>query len=185
MARGRKRKHDPTMPRHIDQAKLPLGIYWQKKGEGRWFVFAPDPEGGPSHAKTVAGPRARLSDPHAIMEQLAGGDVRGTIGYVSARFEDSTDFAAKSADTRRDYRYCAKVAREFKTDRGKGPTLDKLHVDRLSLPAIQAVIETIAKGRSESAPGAGGCRAGLSVESESSSPVFSCAVQLGHATWSL
>src|SRR5690606_6676979 len=57
--------------------------------------------------------------------------------------------------TRRDYQYCAKVAREFKTDRGKGPTLDKLYVDRLSLPAIQAVIETIAKGRKESTPGAG------------------------------
>jgi len=155
MARGRKRKHDPTMPRHIDQTKLPLGIYWQKQGEGRWYVFAPDPEGGPRRAKTVAGPRARLSDLHALMEQLAGEDARGTIGYVSARFEDSTEFAEKSASTRRDYKYCANVAREFKTDRGKGPTLDKLHVDRLSLPAIQAVIEALAKGRGESAPGAG------------------------------
>ena len=154
MARGRKRKHDPSMPRHIDQTKLPLGIYWQKQGEGRWYVFTPDPDGGPRRAKTVAGPRARLSDLHAIMEQLAGEDARGTIGYVSARFEDSTEFAEKSADTRRDYQYCAKVAREFKTDRGKGPTLDQPYVDRLSLPAIQAVIERIAKGRPESAPGA-------------------------------
>ena len=154
MARGRTRKHDPTIPRHIDQTKLPVGIYWQKQGAGRWYVFAPDPEGGAPRAKTVAGRNARLSDLHAIMEQLAGEDARGTIGYVAARFEESTEFAEKSADTRKDYKYCAKVAREFKTDKGKGPTLDKLHVDRLSLPAIQAVIESIAKGRRESAPGA-------------------------------
>lgn len=154
MARGRMRKHDPTIPRHIDQMKLPTGIYWQKQGNGRWYVFTPDPEGGPPHARTVAGPRARLSDLHEIMEQLAGQDIRGTIGFVSARFEESTEFAEKSADTRKDYRYCAEVARRFKTDGGKGPTFDQLHVDRLRLPAIQGVIEKIAKGRAASAPGA-------------------------------
>ena len=25
---GRPRKHDPTIPEHIDQAKLPADIYW-------------------------------------------------------------------------------------------------------------------------------------------------------------
>jgi hypothetical protein len=76
MPLGRPRKHDPTIPRHIDQTKLPRGIYWQKQGAGRWCVFVPHPEGGPATAKTVAGPRARLSDLHAIMEQLAGEDAR-------------------------------------------------------------------------------------------------------------
>jgi site-specific recombinase XerD len=154
MARGRPRKHDPTIPRHIDQTKLPRGIYWQSQGEGRWYVFVPHPEGGRATAKTVAGPRARLSDLYAIMEQRAGDDARGTIGYVSARFEESTEFAEKSAATRKDYTYCAQVARDFKTEKGKGPTLDQLYVDRLSLPAVQSIIETIAKGRKESASGA-------------------------------
>jgi hypothetical protein len=108
-------------------------------------VFVPHPEGGPATAKTVAGPRARLSDLHAIMEQLAGEDARGTMGYVCARFEESTEFAEKSAATRKDYKYCAQVARDFKTDKGKGPTLNKLYIDRLSLPVIKAIIETIAK----------------------------------------
>jgi site-specific recombinase XerD len=154
MARGRPRKHDPTIPRHIDQTRLPRGIYWQRQGAGRWYVFVPDPAGGPKSVKTVAGPNARLEDLQAIMARLAGDNARGTIGYVHARYEESTDFTEKSEGTRRGYQYCARVTRRFITDKGKGPSLDTLYVDRLSLPAIQAIIETIAKGRKESAPGA-------------------------------
>lgn len=80
MARGRPRKHDQTIPRHIDQTRLPRGIYWQRKGAGRWYVFVPDPEGGPKSLKTVAGPNARLEDLQAIMARLAGDNARGTIG---------------------------------------------------------------------------------------------------------
>lgn len=155
MARGRPRKHDSTIPRHIDQTKLPSGIYWQKQGAGRWYVFVPDPEGGPRRVKTVAGPDARLADLHAIMAQLAGDNARGTIGYVNAQYEESTDFTEKSPGTRRGYQYCARVTRKLKTNKGNGPSLDTLYVDRLSLPVIQAIIEAIAKGRKESAPGAG------------------------------
>jgi hypothetical protein len=39
MTRGRKRKHDPSMPKHIDQAALPRGIYWDRSGAGHWYVF--------------------------------------------------------------------------------------------------------------------------------------------------
>jgi site-specific recombinase XerD len=154
MIRGRKRKHDPTMPRHIDQTKLPLGIYWQKSGQGRWFVFTPDPEGGPSRAKTVAGPRARLSDLHAIVEQLAGGDVRGTMAMSAPSLKTARN-SPRSRQTRAETTSTAPRSHESsRLTEGKGPTLDKLYVDRLTLPAIQAVIETIAKGRPESAPGA-------------------------------
>lgn len=74
---------------------------------------------------------------------------------MHARYEESTDFTEKSPGTRRGYQYCARVRREFITDKGKGPSLDTLYVDRLSLPAIQVIVETIAKGRKESALGAG------------------------------
>src|SRR5690349_14970715 len=129
MARGRPRKHDPTIPRHIDQTRLPRGIYWQRQGAGRWYVFVPDPEGGPKQLKTVAGQLARLEDPQAIMARLAGDNARGTIGYVHARYEESTDFTEKSTRTRKGYQYCARVTREFRTDKGKGPSLDTLYVD--------------------------------------------------------
>lgn len=153
MARGRKRKHNPTIPAHIDQTKLPAGIYWDPSGSGRWYVLEPHPDGGAHRKKTVATSRARLSDLHAIMEQRSGQDARGTIGYVMAQFEDSTEFAGLAEGTRKHYRKCAKVVRSFKTK--LGCTLDALHVDRLELPAIQRVVETIAKGKPESRPGAG------------------------------
>ncbi|HEY5759017.1 MAG TPA: hypothetical protein VIU34_24495 [Steroidobacter sp.] len=100
------------------------------------------------------GRNARLSDLHAIIEERSGQHARGTVGWVIARFEESTEFAALSEDTRSDYLYCAKKARAYKTATGQGPTLDTLHVDRLSLPSIQGVIEAIAKGREESRPSA-------------------------------
>ena len=155
MPRGAQRKHDPTIPRHIDQTKLPGGIYWQRLGNGRWYVVVRDPESGRLTTKVVAGPSAGLSDLHAIMKKLTGDDARGTISYVSARYWESTEFAEKCAATRKTYKYSAKVASEFKTDKGKGPALDQLYIDRLSLPVIQAIVETIAKGRKESTPGAG------------------------------
>src|SRR5688572_11979897 len=134
MGRGRKRKHNPTIPAHIDQTLLPTGIYWDKSGAGRWYVIEPDPEGG-TRAKTVAGPSARLSDLHAIVEQRKGTDARGTLGYVIAQFEQSTEYAALSAATQRDYNWCAQIARDFKTK--LGCTLDALQVDRLTTPTIQ------------------------------------------------
>jgi len=87
------------------------------------------------------------------MEQRAGKDARGTIGYVIGKFEESTEFDALSPGTRDHYRKQAKVVRKYKTK--LGVTLDALYVDKLELPAIQAIIELIAKGRRESKPGAG------------------------------
>lgn len=153
MARGRKRKYNPTIPAHIDQTKLPPGIYWDKSGSGRWYVLEPHPEGGRRRARTVATAAARLSELHAIMEQLSGRDARGTIGYLISQFEDSTEFAELSVNTQQAYRQCAKAVRTFRTK--LGCTLDALQVDRLGKPVIQAVVETIAKGRPESRPGAG------------------------------
>lgn len=103
-------------------------------------------------ARTVASAAARLSDLHAIMEQRAGQDARGTIGYVIEKFEQSTEFAGLAKRTQTDYQNYAKGIRKFKTK--LGCTLDTLQVDRLELPAVQRVIESIAKGRPESRPGA-------------------------------
>lgn len=153
MTRGRKRKHNPTIPAHIDQTKLPPGIYWDRSGNGRWYVIEPDPESDRPRARTVASSSARLSDLHAIIEQRAGGDERGTIGYVIKHFEQSTEHAELSKLSRKDYAYCASIVRTFKTK--IGITLDLLPVDRLGTPAIQAIVEKIAKGTPETKHGAG------------------------------
>lgn len=152
--RGRARKFDPAMPAHIDQSQLPKGIYWNRTGRGSWYVFVTDPDTGTRNTKVVAGPKARLSVLRAIVGAHPRDYVRGTVGWVMARLEESTDFAALAASTRNNYRYLASILRRFHTQNGRGPSLDTLYVDRLRLPVIQRVIETIAKGRRESVPGA-------------------------------
>lgn len=152
MPRGRPRKHNPTIPKHIDQERLPKGLYWDKSGSGRWYVLEPDPDGGRPRARTVATASARLSDLHAIIEQRNGSNARGTIGYLMQEFVESLEYRELSKDTQEDYSYCADVARNFKTK--MGCTLDALQVDLLTTATLQRVIETIAKGKPESKPNA-------------------------------
>lgn len=85
--------------------------------------------------------------------------VRGMVGWVIARYQESADFAALAESTRRLYRYCATVAQGYHIHNGRGASLDTLFVDRLRLPVIQRVVETIAKGRQESVPGAADAQA--------------------------
>ncbi len=135
----RPRKHNPSIPAHIDQSKLPKGIYWDKTGSGRWYVLEQ-----PRKAVMVAGPAALLSDLHAIMEARAGGATRGTVGFVIDQFEASTEFADLTPGTRKGYEHQAKLVRSYKTP--MGATLDTLQVARLSPAAIQRIVEKIAKG---------------------------------------
>lgn len=143
MGRGRKRKHDPSIPEHIEQDKLPAGIYWDKSGRGRWYVIEPNPEGG-LKKPTVAGPAARLSDLHSIMERRAGSDVRGTVGFVMTQFRSSTEYEKLAQGTRDDYDYCDREIRKVKTR--LGVTFDQLVIDRLETPVFQRLNEQIAKG---------------------------------------
>lgn len=84
----------PTRLGPTSSRNRPRGI--SRQGDGRWYAVVPDPEGGPATARTVAGPSAQSSDLHPIMEQLASEHTRGTIGDVSARYEENTEFEEKS-----------------------------------------------------------------------------------------
>lgn len=142
MTRGRKRKHDPTIPAHIDQGSIPRGIYWQRgstEGIGRWFVF--DRVEGKPKRKTVATADARLSDLHRIAEERAGVD-RATLGYLLDEFHKSRRFAELAPGTRRGYEFCRRVAKAHET--AKLGRLGDLHVSRITRPGIQRVVETIA-----------------------------------------
>lgn len=142
MPRGRKRKHNPTIPAHIDQARLPAGIYWDSSGAGRWYVREPSPEGR-TRATTVAGPTARLSDLHAIIESRNGGPARGTIGYVLDQYHDSPQFKKLAASTQRHYNDYRDAIKAYPTSRG--PFGEQI-VDRLDPPHIRKLIDRIAYG---------------------------------------
>lgn len=143
MPRGRPRKHNPSIPAHIDQTKIPAGIYWDTSGTGRWYVRAPD-------IKVVAGPTAKLSDLHAIAEQRAGGAARGTIADVLDRFHNSLDFKAYSARTKIDYTGYRAAIVAYPVKIG---ILGQLYVDRLAPPVFRRLFDAIAMGKATERPG--------------------------------
>jgi len=152
MARGRKRKHNPDIPKHIDQAKIPAGIYWEPGTPGYWYAFDRGEDGKPKRVK-VAKATAYLSDLHAVAEAREGRATKGTVAAVMEAFERSTRWRELSQASRDDYTLHARLVRDWK---GRdGLTFGQRVVDRLSQPAIHALVEAIAKGKPESAPGAG------------------------------
>lgn len=143
MDRGRKRTHQPSIPAHIDQAAIPRGIYWDKTGNGRWYVLDTLPEGG-RKAKPVAGRDARLSDLHAIAESRAGNAAAGSVTAVLDAFNGSLDFKSLAASTKEHYEAYAKAIKAYPTKRGP---LGLQQVDALSQPFIRALINAIAQGK--------------------------------------
>lgn len=146
MTRGRKRLPNPTIPKHIDQQALPRGIYWD---QGRWFVYEDHPEGGRRTKRTVAYGGTRLSELHSLMEALRGGDEPGTLEYVARVFRLSTEYRALSKSTREDYDRHGEMACAYVLK--NGTKLGAVAIDRMSVPTIQRLVETLALGR-ESGP---------------------------------
>lgn len=135
----RARKHNPTIPKHIDQAKLPTGLYWDASGRGRWYVL--ELEGGKRRARTIATAGAKLSELHAIIEDR-GGCQRGTLSYLLGQFHGSKTFKELAERTRSDYEKYRKAVAALPTKAGK---LGDLIVARLSLPFMQRLFDSIAE----------------------------------------
>lgn len=131
----RPRKHNPAIPAHIDQTKIPAGVYWDATGNGRWYART----GG--KAKTIAGPGATLSELHAIMEQRAGGSPRGTVGFYIERFHASPKFRALSPRTQVDYARQAKIIAGYMTP--MGVPLSAVLAARLTPTGIQKIVDKL------------------------------------------
>ena len=139
--RGAPRKHNPSIPGHIDQTRLPAGVYWDPSGQGRWYVFEErngKPKGG---TRTVAQRGATLADLFAIMEAASGAARRGTVQYVVDQYQASPAFKALSLRAQDDYAYFLKQALAYKTQAGP---LGDLLVDKLSPPVFARIRDKIA-----------------------------------------
>lgn len=139
--RGRARKHNPSIPAHIDQAAIPRGVYWDASGKGRWYVFV-EKEGKPAR-ETIGGPALRLSEIHRILEEGQGGPAHGTVAWVLAKFHGSTRFAELADATQRDYSVCRKIVEEFPT--AIGIKFGALVATRLTQTNVQRLHEKIVK----------------------------------------
>ena len=140
--RGRPRKHNPAIPGHIDQSRLPAGVYWDDSGAGRWYVFA-ERDGKPrAGTKTIAQRGATLADLHAIMEEQTGAVRRGTVRHVVDRYLASPAFRKLAPRSQKSYAYFLQQAIAFPT--AAGPLAD-LQVDKLSPPVFARIRDKVAE----------------------------------------
>jgi hypothetical protein len=136
MTRGRKRKHDPTIPGHIDQKKLPTGCYWNRR-DRYWYALV----GTPASRRRLAGPEAMLSELHQSMEALRGVD-RDSLDYMLAQFHASLQFRQLAKATQDDYGYCRLALDGFQTKLGVSVT--GLRRAGITTPFLQRLVDEIA-----------------------------------------
>lgn len=132
---SRQRKPDSTIPAFIDQRKLPVGCYWNRR-DRYWYAL---PNG---KRKRIAGSDAMLSDLHSAMEALHGVD-RGSLDYMLGQFESSLKFRSLAPGTQDNYRYCRRVLRGFHTKLGV-PFAD-LRRASITTPVIQRLVDKLAE----------------------------------------
>jgi len=130
--RGRPRKYDDTIPAHIDQRKIPDGVYWDAR-DRIWYNRLSQP-------RRLAGPKASLADLHRLIELRRNGDA-GTIRSLHAKFCGSDVWKHLSKSTQDDYDYCLQVLERQKTRHGQ--PVAALEVDRLSRVLIQRLVSLI------------------------------------------
>lgn len=136
----RPRKHSPDIPSHINQSKLPNGVYFDKRGRGRWYVQYRD-EAGKLKTERIAGADATLSELHRIMEQRSGID-RRTLRYLAKQFHESAQLKELAIKTQKDYEYCRAIVLEIPTKLGK--PLGDLPTTQFSPALVQRLVDKIA-----------------------------------------
>lgn len=132
---SRRRKPDPSIPVFIDQGKLPVGCYWNRR-DRYWYAL---PSG---KRKWLAGPDAVLSELHAAMEAMGGTD-RGSLDYMLGKFEDSAQFKALAPGTQDDYRYCRRTLQTFRTK--LGVPFSELRRASITPPLVQRLVDKLAE----------------------------------------
>ena len=133
----RQRKPDPTIPDHIDQRKLPVGCYWNRR-DRNWYMLRDG-----KRSKPIAASDALLSDLHKAME-LAQGTDSSTLDYMLGKFEESGQFKNEISDaTRTDYIYCRDVLQRHATK--LGIPFANLRRGSITPPLIQRLVNDIAK----------------------------------------
>lgn len=141
MKRGRQRKSNPNIPKHIDQGSLPRGVYYDARGTGVWYTLYQD-EGGKQRRKNLAGPRTTLSELHRLMEERSGVD-RDSLAYLAEQYHQSQKFRSLAKKTQESYCYSRDVLIAIPTKLGK--PLGELAVRKFTPSLVQRLIDRIAE----------------------------------------
>ncbi|SFC76926.1 hypothetical protein SAMN05216577_110100 [Pseudomonas citronellolis] len=140
MRRSRKRKHNPNIPPHIDQAALPAAVFYDHRGNGVWYTSNRD-EVGRQRRQNIATSTATLSELHRIMEEREGFD-RESLNYLCQQYHDSIKFKKLSPKSQKDYCYSRDVLLSMPTKLKK--PLGELAVRKFSPALVQRIVDSIA-----------------------------------------
>ncbi|MDI3355720.1 integrase [Pseudomonas sp. UYIF39] len=140
MRKARKRKHNPHIPSHIDQAALPAAVYFDQRNAGVWYTLHYD-ETGKQRRRNIAPADVTLAELHQIMEESSGVD-RGTLRFVCQQFHDSDRYKKLSPKTHDDYCYSRDVLLNIPTKLGK--PLGDLTVKKFTSALVQRIVDRLA-----------------------------------------
>jgi site-specific recombinase XerD len=133
---GRPRLHDSTIPKHVDQAAIPKGAYWDSR-DGVWYTILD--QAGARRRRKLAGPEARLSDLHRLLEEVAGVQT-GTLGWLCDHYHASTQYTVLADKSKVSYEEQLNILRTYKTKAGY---LADLRLVSITSPFLQRVIDKI------------------------------------------
>lgn len=131
-SRGRPRKVE--IP-GVDAAQVPRGIYWHARGR-YWYTS------NGNIAKRIAGPDAKLSDLHRIVEEAEITN-RGTLGWLLELFHDSDQFKGYEVRTQENFGYLRHAANEYPSK--LGGKLSDARLAAITRPGIQRMVTDIGK----------------------------------------
>lgn len=140
MTKGRPRRFDPSVPKHIDQSKLPTGAYWDSR-DRVWYTLTRD--GNKQKRRRIAGAAATLADLHRVLQELNTANSTGTIRWVHTEFVASEQWKELTPATQTDYTKC--LARLTKLKTKVGLTADLLVANRLGRVDVQLIVDEIAR----------------------------------------
>lgn len=140
MRKARKRKHNPHIPSHIDQAALPAAVYFDQRDGGVWYTLHRD-EAGKQRRRNIASADVSLAELHQIMDEASNVD-RGTLRYVCELFHDSDRYKKLSPKTHSDYCYSRDVLLTLPTKLGK--PLGDLAVKKFTSALVQRIVDRLA-----------------------------------------
>jgi site-specific recombinase XerD len=126
------------MPAHIDQTKIPKGAYWSR-ADRVWYTFIT--LGAKKCRRKLAGPDAKLSDLHRLLEAVEGIKT-GTLGWLCDMFHATDKFKVLAAKTREDYEAQRRLVTTYKTKVGP---LGELLLSGITSPFLVRVFDNIAK----------------------------------------
>jgi site-specific recombinase XerC len=140
MKKARKRKHNPRIPNHIDQAALPAAVYFDHRDNGIWYTLHRD-ETGKQRRRNIAPAGVSLAELHQIMDEASNVD-RGTLRYVCTKFHESDRYKKLSLKTHDDYCYSRDVLLTLPTKLGK--PLGDLAVRKFTSALVQRIVDRLA-----------------------------------------